>query len=128
MRLGLVFGYSGAQVKLPMDLIREAEALGYESAWSAEAWGSDAVTPVAWVLAQTTRLKAGTAIMQMAARTPSMTAMTAMTLDQLSGGRLSVHSYACHAAVTRRRDRRCHGCASCTPWRGEGRRHGGPFS
>ena len=87
MRLGLVFGYSGAQVKLPMDLIREAEALGYESAWSAEAWGSDAVTPVAWVLAQTTRLKAGTAIMQMAARTPSMTAMTAMTLDQLSGGR-----------------------------------------
>ena len=79
MRLGLVFGYSGAHVKLPMDLIREAEALGYESAWSAEAWGSDAVTPVAWVLAQTTRLKAGTAIMQMAARTPSMTAMTAMT-------------------------------------------------
>ena len=87
MRLGLVFGYSGAQIKMPMDLILEAEALGYESAWSAEAWGSDAVTPVAWVLAQTTKLKAGTAIMQMAARTPSMTAMTAMTLDQLSGGR-----------------------------------------
>ena len=87
MKLGMVFGYSGAHVKLPMDLILEAESLGYDSAWSAEAWGSDAVTPVAWVLAQTTRLKAGTAIMQMVARTPSMTAMTAMTLDQLSGGR-----------------------------------------
>ncbi len=87
MKLGLVFGYSGAGVKLPMDLILEAESLGYDSAWSAEAWGSDAVTPVAYVLAQTTRLKAGTAIMQMSARTPSMTAMTAMTLDQLSGGR-----------------------------------------
>jgi F420-dependent oxidoreductase-like protein len=87
MKLGLVFGYSGARVSVPMDLIREAEALGYDSVWSAEAWGSDAVTPVAWVLAQTTRIKAGTAIMQMAARTPAMTAMTAMTLDQLSGGR-----------------------------------------
>ena len=87
MKLGLIFGYSGAQVHVPMDLILEAEALGYDSAWSAEAWGSDAVTPVAWVLARTTRIKAGTAIMQMAARTPSMTAMTAMTLDQLSGGR-----------------------------------------
>lgn len=90
MKLGLVFGYSGAGVKLPMDLILEAEALGYDSAWSAEAWGSDAVTPVAYVLAQTTKLKAGTAIMQMSARTPSMTAMTAMTLDQLSNGRFMV--------------------------------------
>ena len=87
MKLGLVFGYSGPKVKLPLDLILEAEALGFDSAWSAEAWGSDAVTPVAYVLAQTTKIKAGTAIMQMSARTPSMTAMTAMTLDQLSGGR-----------------------------------------
>ena len=87
MKLGLVFGYSGAQIKLPMDLILEAESLGFDSVWSAEAWGSDAVTPVAWVLAQTKKIKAGTAIMQMAARTPAMTAMTAMTLDQLSGGR-----------------------------------------
>jgi F420-dependent oxidoreductase-like protein len=83
----MVFGYSGAQVKMPLDLILEAESLGYDSVWSAEAWGADAVTPVAWVLAQTKRIKAGTAVMQMAARTPSMTAMTAMTLDQLSGGR-----------------------------------------
>ena len=87
MKLGMVFGYSGAKIKMPMDLILEAERLGYDSVWSAEAWGSDAVSPVAWILAQTTRLKAGTAIMQMAARTPAMTAMTAMTLDQLSGGR-----------------------------------------
>ena len=87
MKLGLVFGYSGAKVQIPMDLILEAEKIGYESVWSAEAWGSDAVTPIAWILAQTSKIKAGTAIMQMAARTPSMTAMTAMTLDQLSGGR-----------------------------------------
>lgn len=87
MKLGLVFGYSGAGIRLPMDLILEAESLGFDSVWSAEAWGSDAVTPVAYVLAQTTKIKAGTAIMQMAARTPSMAAMTSMTLDQLSGGR-----------------------------------------
>jgi F420-dependent oxidoreductase-like protein len=87
MKLGLVYGYSGAQLEMPMDLILEAEALGYDSVWSAEAWGSDAVSPVAWILARTTRIRAGTAIMQMAARTPAMTAMTAMTLDQLSGGR-----------------------------------------
>ncbi len=87
MKLGLVMGYSGAGMKLPMELILEAESLGFDSVWSAEAWGSDAVTPVAYVLAQTTSIKAGTGIMQMSARTPSMTAMTAMTLDALSGGR-----------------------------------------
>ena len=79
MKLGLVFGYSGAKVQVPMDLILEAEKIGYDSVWSAEAWGSDAVTPIAWILAQTSKIKAGTAIMQMAARTPSITAMTAMT-------------------------------------------------
>lgn len=83
----MVTGYSGAGMKLPMDLILEAERLGFDSVWTAEAWGSDAVTPAAWILANTTTIKAGTGIMQMAARTPSMTAMTAMTLDQLSGGR-----------------------------------------
>lgn len=87
MKLGLVFGYSGSHIKVPMELILEAESLGYDSVFSAEAWGSDAVTPIAWILAQTKTIKAGTAIMQMAARSPSMTAMTAMTLDQLSGGR-----------------------------------------
>ena len=90
MKLGLMVGYSGPKVKIPMDMVLEAEQLGFDSVWTAEAWGSDAVTPVAWMLAQTTRIKAGTAIMQMSARTPSMTAMTAMTLDHLSGGRFMV--------------------------------------
>jgi F420-dependent oxidoreductase-like protein len=87
MKLGLMLGYSGAHYQLPLALVQEAERLGYDSVWTAEAYGSDAVTPVAWVLANTTKIKAGTAIMQLAARTPAMTAMTAMTLDHLSGGR-----------------------------------------
>jgi F420-dependent oxidoreductase-like protein len=86
MRLGLTL-HSAARIELPMDLIRRAEALGFDSVWSAEAYGADAVTPTAWVLAQTTRIKAGTAIMQMPARSPAATAMTAATLHQLSGGR-----------------------------------------
>ena len=49
MKLGLVFGYSGAKVEIPIDLILEAESLGFDSVWSAEAWGSDAVTPIAWI-------------------------------------------------------------------------------
>jgi F420-dependent oxidoreductase-like protein len=80
-------GYSGAQVSLDMDLIREAEKLGYDSVWSAEAWGSDAVSPLAWIGAQTSKIKLGTAIMQLPGRSPANTAMTAMTLDALSGGR-----------------------------------------
>jgi F420-dependent oxidoreductase-like protein len=87
MRLGLVVGYSGSAVSLPMDLILEAERLGFDSVWTAEAYGSDAVTPLGYVAARTTKIKLGTAIMQMLARTPAMTAMTAMTLDGLSGGR-----------------------------------------
>jgi F420-dependent oxidoreductase-like protein len=72
---------------LPLELILEAERLGFDSVWTAEAYGSDAVTPLAWIGAQTTRIRLGTAIMQMPARTPAMCAMTAMTLDALSGGR-----------------------------------------
>ncbi len=87
MKLGLICGYSGAQVKLPMELAHAAEDLGYDSLWTAEAWGADAVTTATWLLANTTRIRVGTAVVQMAARTPSITAMTAMTLDQLSGGR-----------------------------------------
>ncbi len=90
MKLGMLIGYSGAEVKLPMETILEAENLGFDSVWTAEAWGSDAVTPAAWVLAQTKKIKAGTAIMQIPGRQPAMTAMTAMTLDQLSGGRFIV--------------------------------------
>ena len=87
MKLGLLVGYSPATLSMPMDLIKEAESLGFSSVWTAEAWGSDAVTPAAWVLAQTEKIHVGTAIMQMPARTPAMAAMTAMTLDALSGGR-----------------------------------------
>jgi F420-dependent oxidoreductase-like protein len=87
MKLGIVLGYSGADMSLPIDRVLEAERLGFDSVWTSEAYGSDAVTPAAWVLARTTRIKVGTAIMQMPARTPAMTAMTAMTLDALSGGR-----------------------------------------
>jgi alkanesulfonate monooxygenase SsuD/methylene tetrahydromethanopterin reductase-like flavin-dependent oxidoreductase (luciferase family) len=87
MKLGIVLGYSGAEMILPIDRVLEAERLGFDSVWTSEAYGSDAVTPAAWVLAQTTRIKVGTAIMQMSARTPAMAAMTAMTLDSLSGGR-----------------------------------------
>ena len=87
MKLGIQLTRSGAHPSLPLDMVLEAERLGFESIWSSESWGSDAVTPSAWVLARTTRIKAGTAIMQIPARTPAMTAMTAMTLDALSGGR-----------------------------------------
>ena len=87
MRLALTIGYSGGRMSLDMDLVREVERLGYDSVWSAESYGSDAVTPVAWIAALTTRVHVGTGIMQMAARTPAATAMTAMTLDGLSGGR-----------------------------------------
>jgi F420-dependent oxidoreductase-like protein len=87
MRLGFVAGYSGATIDLPMDMIWEADRLGYFAVWTGEAYGSDCITPLAWIGAQTERIHLGTAIMQMPARTPAMTAMTAMTLDQLSGGR-----------------------------------------
>lgn len=88
MRLGLTAGYSGAKLHIDIGLIQEAERLGFDSIWTAEAYGSDAVVPLAWIAAQTTKIRLGTAIMQMPARTPAMTAMTAMTLDQISGGRL----------------------------------------
>jgi F420-dependent oxidoreductase-like protein len=87
MKLGLIGGYSGRKMNIPIDNIRHAESIGYTSIWTAEAYGSDAVTPAAWILAQTTKMKVGTAIMQMPARTPAMAAMTAMTLAELSGGR-----------------------------------------
>ena len=88
MQLGLNIGYSGARMELPLELILEADRLGYHAVWTAEAYGSDCVTPLAWIGALTERIKLGTAIMQMPARTPAMTAMTAITLDQLSGGRV----------------------------------------
>ncbi len=87
MKLALTLDYSGSTISLDMEKILEIERLGYDSVWSAEAYGSDAVTPAAWIAALTTRIHVGTGIMQMAGRTPAATAMTAMTLDGLSGGR-----------------------------------------
>ena len=88
MRLGLSLGYWGARPADAAPLVREAEALGFDSIWTSEAYGSDGVTPLAWMGALTSRIKLGTAILQMPARTPAMTAMTAATLDLLSGGRV----------------------------------------
>ncbi len=87
MKLGILLGYKGAPGGPNMDLILAAERLGYESAWTSEAWGCDAVSPAAWVLARTSKIKVGTGIMQMSARTPSCAAMTAMALQSMSGGR-----------------------------------------
>lgn len=87
MRLALHLSYSGPTFALDMERIQEAERLGYDSVWTAEAYGSDAVTPAAWIAARTERVHVGTAIMQLAGRTPALAAMTAMTLDALSGRR-----------------------------------------
>lgn len=88
MKLGLSIGYWSAQPPTGMtELLTEAEDLGYESVWTAEAYGSDALTPLAWWGSNTKTMRLGTAIMQMAARTPTATAMAAMTMDHLSQGR-----------------------------------------
>lgn len=87
MKVGYVIGYSGAHLDFPNDEVQAAESLGFDSIWTAEAYGSDAVTVAAWALAQTKRIKVGTAIMQMPARTPACAAMTAMSLQHLSKGR-----------------------------------------
>ncbi len=89
MRLGLYLGYAppGTNPTQLVALAEEAERLGFDSAWAAEAWGTDAVTVLAWLGARTTSLRLGAAIMQIPARTPASTAMTAMTLDLMSGGR-----------------------------------------
>lgn len=88
MKLGLNFGYWGS---VPVDnvaLAQEADRLGFHSLWTAEAYGSDAVSPLVWLAAQTKQINVGTAIMQMTARVPAMTAMTAATIDLLTGGRM----------------------------------------
>jgi len=89
MRLGISFGYQDWGKGLPgaIALAQEADRLGYESGWVAEAYGTDAITPITWLLAHTERLKMGTAIAQLPARAPAMTAMTAATLDMMSDGR-----------------------------------------
>ena len=86
MKLGLHLGYSGATLNVPVELVQRAEELGYDSVWTAEAYGSDAVTPLAFLAGKTSRIKLGTAIMQLAARTPANCAMSAATVDALAGG------------------------------------------
>lgn len=88
MKLGLQLGYWGAAP--PPDAaasVAEAERLGFDSVWTAEAWGSDALTPLAWLGASTSRVRLGTALIQLSARTPTATAMAAITMDHLSKGR-----------------------------------------
>ena len=89
MQLGLVWGYWGAgPPENLVSLTQEAERLGYDTVWSAESWGSDAFSPLVYLAAHTERIRLGTGIVQMAARTPTATAMHAVTLDHLSAGRL----------------------------------------
>jgi F420-dependent oxidoreductase-like protein len=86
MKLGLMLGYSGADLRVPVARVQLAERLGYDSVWTAEAYGSDAITPLAYVAAHTERIRLGTAVIQLAGRTPANAAMAMATLDQLAGG------------------------------------------
>ena len=89
LKLGIQLGYWGAgPPEDPVGLAQEAERLGFDSVWTAEAWGSDSFTPLAWIGAHTTKIRLGTAVVQLSARTPTATAMAALTLDHLSKGRM----------------------------------------
>jgi F420-dependent oxidoreductase-like protein len=87
MQLGITVDMSGPHPKLDMDRVLEAERLGFTQVWTGEAYSTDAVSPIAWILARTTKIKAGTGIMQMPARTPACVAMTVLSLQALSGNR-----------------------------------------
>jgi F420-dependent oxidoreductase-like protein len=87
MQLGMTIGMSGPHPKLDMDKVLEAERLGFTQVWTGEAYSTDAVSPAAWILARTTKIKAGTGIMQMPARTPACAAMTVLSLQAPSGNR-----------------------------------------
>jgi F420-dependent oxidoreductase-like protein len=90
LRLGLMLGYWGANPDDATETVLAAEDCGFDSVWTAEAYGSDAFTPLTWYAARTTRIKLGTGLVQLSGRTPAATAMTAATLDALSGGRLTL--------------------------------------
>jgi len=90
MKLGLITSSSARKMHIPMGLINHAESLGYDSVWTGESYGSDAVTAATWILAHTETIKVGTAVMQMPARSPAMAAMTAMSLSGLSNNRFIV--------------------------------------
>ena len=86
MKLGLSIGYSGGEMRLPIEKVQLAEQLGYDSVWTAEAYGSDALSPLAYLAAKTERIKLGTGVIQLAGRTPANAAMTIATIDALAGG------------------------------------------
>ena len=86
MKLGISLGFGGKEFKLPVEQVLRAEALGYDSVWSAETYGSDAMSPLAYLAAVTKKIRLGTGIAQLAARTPANLAMTAQTIDALAGG------------------------------------------
>ncbi len=90
MKLGLMLGYSGPQLRIPLQDVQLAERLGYDSVWTAEAYGSDAITPLAYIAAHTERIRLGTAVLQLAGRTPANAAMAMATLDQLAGGNRAI--------------------------------------
>ena len=85
MKLGLSLGYSGRTMVVPVERVQLAERLGYDSVWTAEAYGSDAITPLAYLGAVTERIRLGTGIAQLAARTPANAAMSAATIDAMAG-------------------------------------------
>ena len=86
MKLGLMLGYSGGAMRLPVEKVQLAERLGYDTVWTAEAYGSDALSPLAFLAAKTERIRLGTAVIQLAGRTPANAAMTIATIDALAGG------------------------------------------
>ncbi|MEM7078205.1 MAG: LLM class F420-dependent oxidoreductase [Pseudomonadota bacterium] len=90
MKLGLMLGYSGADMRVPIEDVQLAERLGYDSVWTAEAYGSDAITPLAFIAAHTDRIRLGTAVLQLAGRTPANAAMAMATLDKLAGGNRAI--------------------------------------
>ncbi|MDQ1534881.1 MAG: hypothetical protein QOF28_2642, partial [Actinomycetota bacterium] len=91
MKLGLGLDiWAGAGLKMPVEQVREAERLGFDSVWTAEAYGADAITPLAFLAAQTDRIRLGTAIVQISARTPTATAMAMATVDALAGGNRTI--------------------------------------
>jgi len=86
VKLGLMLGYSGGDLRLPVEKVQLAERLGYDTVWTAEAYGSDALSPLAYLAAKTERIRLGTAVIQLAGRTPANAAMTVATIDALAGG------------------------------------------
>src|ERR1700751_306882 len=86
MKLGLSIGYSRAQLDIPVELVQRAEELGYDSVWTAEAYGSGAVTPLAFLAPKTSPIKLGPGILQLPARAPANAAMSAATVDAMAGG------------------------------------------